>query len=82
MTGIDDKLGRGAALVMAAKALSMAFAAGAAKRDSERVLAVGEMAELRSAGLQAARVPVAYGVRRTRSRFSGTCRIDDMARCW
>ena len=29
MTGIDDKLGRGAALVMAAKALSMAFAAGA-----------------------------------------------------
>lgn len=61
MTGIGDKLGRGAALVMAAKALSVAFAAGAAKRDSERILPVGEMAELRSAGLQAARVPAAYG---------------------
>ena len=61
MTRRDEKLGRGAALVTAAKSLSAAFAAGAAKRDSERILPVAEMTELRSAGLQAARVPVAYG---------------------
>jgi len=61
MTGHDDQLGRGAALVMAAKALSVAFAADAAKRDAERILPVAEMTELRSAGLQVARVPMAYG---------------------
>lgn len=57
----DKKLSRDAEMVTAAKSLSAVFAAGAAKRDAERILPVAEMIELRSAGLQAARVPSTYG---------------------
>jgi SfnB family sulfur acquisition oxidoreductase len=48
-------------LVAAAAAFTAELAEGASRRDAERILPVAEMKRLRALGLQAVRVPAAYG---------------------
>lgn len=50
-----------AGILAAAEALASELAAGAARRDAKRILPIEEMARVRAAGIQAARVPAAFG---------------------